>query len=273
MYVLILSYRLECTTDPSLCTDGSHQILADYLDRTGSPSRAATHHDAASKLRDGILDLFWSSKTSSFYDYNLTSNARNGFYTPAAFYPFWVGIIPPDVLSDQTKAFSAFSSINMVLNRYNGTIPSSLTNTGLKWDMPNAWPPHQYIALQALRNLPSNLTTNTIPSGQSYDLIPAGQLGIPGAELPPQPIRGSGIYTRTDISRLNGTVVNGGLAQANEGWGRALQRQLANRYIAAVYCSWVATGGSIPSLLPTRLQPGEFNWTRTSNITFGNVCG
>ena len=250
--------------------DKSYQILGNYLNKTGSTSQATTYLDTASNIRAGILDLFWDSSKLSYYDFNLTSNGRNNVYTPAAFYPFWVGVIPSEVLNDQTKAFGAFSSVNMVLNRYNGTFPSSFIATGLKWDLPNAWPPHQYIALQALRSLPSNLTTNTMPSGQSYGLVPSGQLGLSELQLPAQPIRGTnGKTTRTDISKLNGTVVNGGAAVDGEGWGQALQRQLANRYTAAVFCSWWATGGSIPSILPRRLNR-ELNLTRSLNNT-GNV--
>ena len=66
------------------------------------------------------------------------------------------------------------------------------------------------------RNLPSNLTTNTIPNGPSFNLVPSGQLGITEAQLPSQPIRGTN-GTREDISKLNGTVINGGDAVGGEG--------------------------------------------------------
>jgi alpha,alpha-trehalase len=198
----------------------------------------------------------------------LTSNARNGFYSSANFYPFWVGIVPPDVLNDQSKAFGAFASINLVMNRYNGTFPASFVETGLQWDMPNAWPPHQYIALEALQSLPSNLTTNAVPNGDSFNLMPSGQLGVTEDQLPSQPIRG-GKDVRTDISKMNGTVVNGGTAVNGEGWAQTLQRELANRYTAAAFCSWWATGGSIPNLLPRRSDQ-ELNLTGSLNNT-GNV--
>jgi alpha,alpha-trehalase len=173
-------------------------------------------------------------------------------------------------LSDQSKAFGAFAAINLVLNRYNGTFPSSFVETGLQWDMPNSWPPHQYIALEALRNLPSNLTTNTVPNGSSFSLVPSGQLGVTEDQLPSQPIRGSSnTTTRDDISKLNGTVVNGGTAVNGEGWGQTLQRELANRYTAAAFCSWWATGGSIPNVLPRRSDQ-ELNLTGSLNNT-GNV--
>lgn len=246
----------------------SHQILGDYFEKAGSTSKATSHRNAASKLRAGILDLFWDSNKLAFYDYNLTSNARNNFYSAANFYPFWVGIVPPDVLSDQGKAFGAFSSINLVMNRYNGTVPATFVETGLQWDLPNAWPPHQYIALAALRNLPANLTTNTLPGGNSFDLVPSGQLGITEDQLIPQHIRGGGDVTE-DVSKLDGTVVNGGTAVNGEGWSQTLQRELANRYTAAAFCSWYATGGSIPDLLPRRSDQ-QLNLTGSLNNT-GNV--
>ena len=156
----------------------------------------------------------------------------------------------------------------MVMNRYNGTFPSSFVETGLQWDLPNAWPPHQYIALEALRNLPSNLTSNAIPDGLSSNIVPSGQLGVTTDKLPPQSIRGGGNST-DDLNKLSGTVVNGGTAANGEGWGQTLQRELANRYTAAAFCSWWATGGSIPNLLPRRSDK-ELNVTGSLDNT-GNV--
>ena len=48
--------------------------------------------------------------------------------------------------------------------------------------------------------------------------------------------------------------MNGGTAVNGEGWGQTLQRESTNRYTAAAFCSWWATGGSIPHVLPRRLD-------------------
>lgn len=116
--------------------------------------------------------------------------------------------------------------------------------------MPNAWPPHQYIILQALRALPSNVSSGALPlpSGKqsTFNLIPNGQLGLLESELPQQPIRAGNSHPfnasssgpEADIHRLNGTVKYGGDAVESEGWAQTLQRELANRYIAGAFCSW-----------------------------------
>jgi alpha,alpha-trehalase len=98
--------------------------------------------------------------------------------------------------------------------------------------------------------------------------VPSGQLGITEDQLLAQHIRGGGNVTE-DISKLNGTVVNGGTVTNGEGWSRTLQRELANRYTAAAFCSWYATGGSIPNLL-SRRSDEQLNLTGSLNNT-GNV--
>jgi alpha,alpha-trehalase len=134
----------------------------------------------------------------------------------------------------------------MVLRRYNGTYPTTFVDSGLQWDAPNAWPPHQYIALQALRALPDNVSSGAIPqppSGKSgFALVPDGQLGLEENNLPGQGIR-NGVNTSStgssaDINALSGTFVNGGNATAGEGWRDALARGLANRYYTSALCSW-----------------------------------
>jgi len=116
-------------------------------------------------------------------------------------------------------------------------------------DAPNTWAPHQYIALQALRALPANITTTSIPSppsGQStFGLIPTGQLGVNESQLPGQPLSsGSSVINSTtsgpaaDVNKASGTVINGGSAVSGENWSQTLQRELANRYFTSVLCSW-----------------------------------
>ncbi|KAG5717580.1 Trehalase [Termitomyces sp. T112] len=254
-----------------------HILLANLYGRD-DPETASAHRQAAAALHAAILDLLWDPAKLAFYDYNLDTRSRNNLFSAANFYPLWSGIIPPELLSSSEKAFGHFSSLNLALNRYNGTFPSTFIVSGQQWDAPNAWPPHQYIILQALRALPSNVTSGALPtppSGHStFNLIPEGQLGLDEFQLPSQPLNGDeGIYSMSgraaDINKLNGTVLNGGNATDGEGWAKALERQLANRYIASAFCSWRATGGSIDGVLP-RLSPEELNVTQSVNNT-GNM--
>ncbi|KAH7928748.1 glycoside hydrolase family 37 protein [Leucogyrophana mollusca] len=256
----------------------AHILLAD-LYGTSNATAASSHRATAASIRAGLLDLNWDPSKLAFYDFNLTANARNDIFTTATFYPLWNGIIPDEVMSSQSNAFGFFSSVNLVMNKYNGTFPTTFIDwTGLQWDAPNAWPPHQYIIMEALRALPANLTTNALPtpnSGSStYSLIPSGQLGLTEDQLPGQQIGGSTKnITKTgpdaDVNRMDGTVINGGNATAGEGWAQTLSREMANRYFTSALCSWHATGGSIPNFLP-QLPANQLNITNSVGNT-GNM--
>ena len=207
----------------------------------------------------------------AFYDWNLTTKSRSPVFTAAAFYPFWSGIIPDQVANDATElsAFSVFASVNMVLNRYNGSFPATFLESGLQWlvilfssyytispaflmiyiyiyvyrDAPNAWPPHQYIILQALRNLPQNITGLKLPvpgkSQSTFSLIPLNQLGLSERQLPGQPILTT--YKNASATGADADINSGSLQMyiSNGGnWSHTLQTALANRYFTNVLCSW-----------------------------------
>jgi len=274
-----LNVRNTIAVDLNSILYKNHVLLAELYGSSNS-SASDRHTTAAAALKAGILDLHWDSAKAAFYDFVLDTNKRSNVFSVAAFYPFWNGIIPPQVANDEKTAFGVFSSVNMVLNRYNGTYPTTFVDTGLQWDAPNTWPPHQYVILKALQNLPSNISTGALPapaSNQStFDLVPSGQLGLQESELPGQPIQGgSTIVNQTssgpaaDLNKSNGTVFNGGSPVSGEGWSKALQRELANRYFTSALCSWHATGGSIPGLLP-RLSDDLLNVTQSINNT-GNM--
>lgn len=121
-------------------SDKAHVLLASLYSEpfssstnTTSKERAAFHTGAADQLKSAILDLFWDSNKLAFYDFNTTSMTRNSIFTTAHFYPMWNGIFPDELLSNETAAFGAFSSINMVMNKFNGTFPTTFIESGLQW--------------------------------------------------------------------------------------------------------------------------------------------
>ena len=94
---------------------------------------AQDHRTKAATLKEAILDLNWDKNKLGFYDYNLTSSTRNSQWTAAHFYPLWAGIIPDEVKTDEQKAFGAYSSLNLIMRKYNGTIPATFIESGLQW--------------------------------------------------------------------------------------------------------------------------------------------
>lgn len=112
--------------------DGARVRLAQLYSTTNS-SASSRHSAAAAAIREGVLDLFWDPTKLAFYDFNLASNARNSIFTAATWYPLWNGIVPSEVLNGSQQAFGMFAALNMVLNRYNGTFPTTFIESGLQW--------------------------------------------------------------------------------------------------------------------------------------------
>ncbi|KAG8810577.1 hypothetical protein FRC17_002869 [Serendipita sp. 399] len=271
---------------------GSHKKRQGGGGSGGSGSGASFHRTQAANLKAAILDLFWDEDRLAFYDFNLTSRQRNEQLTAAHWTPLWAGIVPEQVQRNETAAFGVFSSLHLVLRKFNGTIPATFIESGLQWvaravdwigcagtdggsaDFPNAWPPHIFFALEALANVPANISQSPVPNApneNSWNLVPANQLGLTEDRLPLQLLNGNNTAPRgQDLNALNGTVVNGGDAPTTtpdrEGWVKALQREIANRYVTSVYCSWYATGGSIPNLLP-RLPNETLALTQSTDQT------
>ncbi|THH27596.1 hypothetical protein EUX98_g6596 [Antrodiella citrinella] len=76
----------------------AHVSLADLYNQQTHSAAASTHLQNATTIREAILDLFWDPTKLAFYDFNLTSNVRNDFFTIVTFFPLWNGIIPDEVL-------------------------------------------------------------------------------------------------------------------------------------------------------------------------------
>lgn len=90
-------------------------------------------------------------------------------------------------------------------------------------------------------------------------------MGITQDQLPLQTLNGNNtVSVGADVNAGNGTVFNGGNATSNEGWAKALSREVANRYVTSVFCSWYATGGSLPGLLP-RLPNSTLQITQSTD--------
>ncbi|KAG8696084.1 hypothetical protein FRC09_008739 [Ceratobasidium sp. 395] len=275
-----LNLRALVPVDLNSILYGAHVQLAALLDKHSSSKRslaarasAKSYRQKAAKLKTAIVDLCWNESKSAFYDFNTTSGTQSEVFSAAAFYPFWQGIWPSSVARSEKKAFEVFSSVNWVMNTYNGTFPSTFLATGLQWDFPNSWPPHIYIILEALANVPKKVVKKALPqinsTVTSYSLIPEGQLGLAQDRLPQQTLELGG-YAAADVNAGNKTVTNGGTATKGEKWRDALVRQLANRYVSAAFCSWYSTGGSIPGLLQ-QLPPAELNATNSDPSSEGHM--
>ncbi|KAG8911353.1 hypothetical protein FRC01_005758 [Tulasnella sp. 417] len=279
-----LNVRGTIPVDLNSILYGAEVRLAALYDRSSSGSKskralkhrasASSHRQSAEARKAAILDLMWDPEKLAFYDFISTSNSRSGFFSAAAFYPMWNDIWPKEVLADESKAQAMFASVGVVLAQYNGTFPATFVTSGAQWDAPNTWPPHQYIVMKALDNVPKNVSTKAYPSlssdTTSWSLVPSNQLGLDQSQMPVQNLAAGG-NAQGDSNWSNGTWSNGGaVPNGGEKWNKALLRGMANRYFTSVFCSWYSTGGSIPGML-NQLSPEELNATHSDPSSTGHM--
>lgn len=240
-------------------------------------TRANYWAQQAQARKEAILDVFWDPSKKFFYDFNTTLGDRAPFFTPAGFFPLWAQILPQEFVNEsisidqrRRNMQGVFSGLRYIVDRFNGTIPASLVTTGQQWDFANAWPPHTYIALEALRNIPDMLGAGPQLAAENgtFALVPmvngTNQLGLSEDGLPVQGLEnepGSSINRTlagaTDPNDPSVEVVpllNTGNNTSGESWRDELVRELANRYVASALCSWRATGGKLNTTDPA-FQP------------------
>ncbi|KAF2791576.1 glycoside hydrolase family 37 protein [Melanomma pulvis-pyrius CBS 109.77] len=199
--------------------------IAEFQRMDGNYSAAKAWANRARERSEAMTALLWDAEHYSYFDYNLTSGAKdiyvpsdnttirsdtNGapegkevWLSPVQFYPYWTGAAPDEIKNNPTAIRRAFSRIEELLDNRAGAIAASNLITGQQWDEPNVWPPLQYIIMKGLLNAPLESTTTTLSSNDNQ--------------------------TTEDYI-----------------WTQSLALRLAQRYVDSTFCTWRVTGGATP---------------------------
>ncbi|KAF2707812.1 glycoside hydrolase family 37 protein [Pleomassaria siparia CBS 279.74] len=195
--------------------------IGEFYRREGNYTAAKAWANLAAERSEAMTTLLWDTEHYAYFDYNMTSGARNIYLptdnttissdtigapngtqvllSPSQFYPFWTGAVPDAIKNDPTAFRRAFSRIEELLDDRDGAIAATNLRTGQQWDEPNVWPPLQYIIMQGLLNAPLESSAN-----------------------------------------------NDGQTTEDYIWTQDLALRLAQRYVDSTFCTWRSTGGATP---------------------------
>lgn len=96
---------------------------------------------------ESIQQVLYNETAGIWFDLDLDRlKHRTGFY-PSNLAPLWAELYDEPILGDLAVKYLEKEGIF----DFPGGIPTSLINTGEQWDLPNAWPPTQSIAIMALK--------------------------------------------------------------------------------------------------------------------------
>jgi len=208
--------------------------IANFHKRTGNITAATAWATLAAERSEAMTALLWDAEHYSYFDYNLTSGAKNVytiadnttvsddlpgapegqqvFFHLAQYYPFWTGAAPESIKNDPTAIRRVFARVEELLDNRAGSIAATNIQTGQQWDEPNVWPPLIHILMQGLINTPLESAT----SGDNQ--------------------------TAEDYA-----------------WTQDLALRLAQRYVDSTFCTWRVTGGSTSET--PQLQGAQGNGT------------
>ncbi|ORY93580.1 Six-hairpin glycosidase-like protein [Syncephalastrum racemosum] len=120
--------------------------------REGSRKQKYYKRQAAKRLT-AMEEVLWNDDDATFYDYNITSGGSQKTYSPAVLFPYWLGAVPNRIKKDKNTLERVFDQTRSALEKYPGVLTTTFENTTLQWDFPNGWPPLQFVAMEAMRNV------------------------------------------------------------------------------------------------------------------------
>lgn len=88
--------------------------------------------------------MLWNDEEGIWQDYDMINKAQRPYFYGSNMAPLWAGCWDP--ITPQNT-----STVDKVMNylttspatKYDGGVPTSLTDSGQQWDFPNGWPPLQ----------------------------------------------------------------------------------------------------------------------------------
>ena len=108
----------------------------------------------ANQRRDAMFKyLLFASQEDGFRDWDFVRNSSNTY----SWYPSNILPLTVDSIVNRLTAAEVMNCAAGILNVYPGGVPASSSNTTQQWDLPNAWPPMQYLVVVALRKMADRL--------------------------------------------------------------------------------------------------------------------
>ncbi|MFA5161012.1 MAG: alpha,alpha-trehalase TreA [Elusimicrobiales bacterium] len=113
--------------------------------KASQPEKSRMYLARAESRKKAVNELMYDSARKFYSDYNFKKRALTGRLTLAGMFPFFLNLAP------QERAAGAADVIKADFLKAGGVV-TSLAETGQQWDLPNGWPPLQWITVTGLLN-------------------------------------------------------------------------------------------------------------------------
>ncbi|MGC1304464.1 MAG: alpha,alpha-trehalase TreF, partial [Caulobacteraceae bacterium] len=111
---------------------------------SGDLACAGRYAAQAEARAQAVRTYLWDAKAGTYLDYDWRAGALSPHPSAAMLYPLFTGLAS----EAQAHGVAAFTRANLLAS---GGLRTTLVQTGQQWDIPNGWPPLQWVAVQGLR--------------------------------------------------------------------------------------------------------------------------
>lgn len=130
--------------------------MAKFYKILGMPVKALKWSRLFTNWKKSIKVVLYDKNDGMWYDFDPELSKHRKYFYPSNFAPLWANCYD---INEQKyyglRASKYFTKMN-VTDNYAGGIPTSLQRSGQQWDLPNAFPPLQEIAILGLYKTSDN---------------------------------------------------------------------------------------------------------------------
>ncbi|XP_046572734.1 trehalase-like isoform X2 [Haliotis rubra] len=129
----------------------NERLLARFYNITGNSVKSRYYSERYERRKDAIKEVLWNQKKGVWQDYYIPDQSLRDYFFPSNVFPMYAGCYGnTDAEREmmEEKVVSYLQAQNVL--QYEGGVPTSLSNTGQQWDLPNAWPPLQHVIITSL---------------------------------------------------------------------------------------------------------------------------
>lgn len=123
---------------------GMERAIAAECGATGDAACAGRYTAQAEARARAVRAYLWDAKAGTYLDYDWRTRALSPHPSAAMLYPLFTGLAS----DGQAHGVAAFAHARLLAT---GGLRTTLVQTGQQWDIPNGWPPLQWVAVQGLR--------------------------------------------------------------------------------------------------------------------------
>ena len=181
--------------------------------------------ELATRNLSELDQLFWNEDVGFWCDFDLTENKVSSEYYASSFFPLWIfsTFNSTTVTEHSTRAFQTIKDLGVL--GFPGGLPTSLIESGEQWDFPNAWPPLQHVAVEALDPSTSRMNNNIKDQTDESSSAPS-EMHQAGLDLAKRFLENAFIswkktghmYEKYSVTE-NGKAGHGGEYDVQEGFG------------------------------------------------------